>query len=206
MPSKAEFYISMTQLKPSDPLYLPMTGHSMQLAVRSQNSPDAMVEQVRRAIHEENPQLIIGHVSTMDRSVEDSIGTQRLIGGLILTFGGLALLITVVGLYGLLTYTVTERTREIGIRMALGADRSRVIGMILKQSLSLMMVGITIGIGGSLWANQFLKSFLYGVGKYDPGMLTLGPMILIVSGTIATLRPAKRAASVNPTQALRSGT
>jgi predicted permease len=204
MPSKAEFYISMAQLKRGDALYLPLTGRSMQLAVRTQNNPDAMVQQVRRAIQDENPQLIIDQMRTMDQSVEDSFGTPRLLGGLIFTFGGLALLITVVGLYGLWNYTVTERTREIGIRMALGADRGQVTAMILRQSLLLMVVGITIGIGGSLYANQFLKGFLYGVSKDDPWMFTLGPMILLASGTIATVLPARRAASVDPLQALRS--
>ena len=206
VPSKAELYISMTQLKPGDALYLPMTGQSMQLAVRTQDSPDGMVSEVSRAIREDNPHLIVGHTSTMDQSVEDSIGTQRLIGGLVGIFGGLALLITVVGLYGLLAYTVTQRTREIGIRMALGADRSQVTGMILKQSFLLTIAGITIGVTMSLWADRFLKSFLYGVSSHDPWMLALGPVILLSFGTIAAVLPARRAASVDPMQALRSDT
>ena len=196
----------MTQLKPGDALYLPLTGQCMQLAVRTQEGPDGMISEVSRAIREENPHLIIGHTGSMDQSVEDSIGTQRLIGGLVGIFGGLALLITVVGLYGLLTYTVTQRTREIGIRMALGADRSQVTGMILRQSFLLMIAGITIGVTVSLWADKFLKSFLYGVSNHDPWMLALGPVILLSFGTIAAVLPARRAASVDPMQALRSDT
>jgi predicted permease len=203
-PSKAEFYRSMAQLKPGDTGYTAMVGRSMQLAVRTQKRPDAMMEEVRRAIHEENPQLISDHMTTMDQSVEDSFATQRLVGGLVLTFGSLALLITVVGLYGLLTYTVTQRTREIGIRMALGAGRLQVTGMILRQSFALMITGIAIGIAGSFWASQLLKNFLYGVSTRDPWMLIAGPAILLLSGTVAALIPARSAASIDPMRTLRS--
>jgi predicted permease len=206
MPSKAELYISMAQLKPGDALYLPLIGQSMQLAVRTQANPDGMIPEVSRAIREENPHLLISHISTMNQSVEDSIGTQRLIGGLTGTFSGLALLITAVGLYGLLSFTVSQRTREIGIRMALGAGRRQLTSMVIGQSFLLMIAGITIGISASLWANRFLKSFLYGVSSHDPWMITLGPVILLAFGTIAAVLPARRAASVDPMQALRSDT
>jgi ABC-type antimicrobial peptide transport system permease subunit len=110
----------------------------------------------------------------------------------------------VVGLYGLLTYAVTQRTREIGIRMALGADRRQVMRMILWKALLLMGLGITIGVGLSFWTNRFLQSFLYGVTKNDPRILVFGPAILLLSGIFAALIPARRAASVDPMQALRT--
>jgi predicted permease len=202
-PSSAELYISMAQLSPGDALYLPMTGHSMQLAVRTQSNPGAIIPELSRAIHEQNPHLVLGNVTTMDQSVEDSMGSQRLAAGVIGTFGALALLITVVGLYGLLTYTVNTRTREIGVRMALGADRGQVIGMILRQALLLMIAGITIGLALTLWTSRFLQSFLYGVSKHDPWILALGPFVLLLFGTLAALLPARRAATVDPIQALR---
>ncbi len=205
-PSSAELYLSMAQMKPGAALYLPMVGESMQLGVRMQNDPDGMISALSRAIHDENAQLIIGRVSTMNQLVEDSIGTQRLMGGLVLTFGGLALMITVVGLYGLLTYTVAQRTHEIGIRMALGAHRGQVTGMIMRQSLTLLLTGVAVGIAASFWTNQLLKSFLYGVSSRDPWMLVPGPLILLAFGIIAAILPARRAASVNPMQALRSDT
>jgi predicted permease len=179
-PTRAEFYLSMAQLKRSSPLYLPMMGRSMQLAVRTRNSPDAMIPELGRIVRKENPHVVIGDVTTMDQTVEDSIGTQRLAAGVIGTFGALALLITVVGLYGLLTYAVTQRTREIGIRMALGADRGQVMRMILWKALLLMGLGITIGVGLSFWTNRFLQSFLYGVSKNDPRILVFGPAILLL--------------------------
>jgi ABC-type lipoprotein release transport system permease subunit len=203
-PARAEFYLSMAQLKRSSPLYLPMMGRSMQLAVRTRNSPEAVIPELSRIVREENPHVVIGDVTTMDQSVEDSIGSQRLAAGVIGTFGALALLITVVGLYGVLTYAVTQRTREIGIRMALGADRRQVMRMILWKALLLMGLGITIGVGLSFWTNRFLQSFLYGVSKNDPRILVFGPAILLLSGIFAALIPAGRAASVDPMQALRT--
>jgi predicted permease len=203
-PTRAEFYLSMAQLQRSSPLYLPMMGRSMQLAVRTRNSPEAMIPELGRIVRKENPHVVIGDVTTMNQTVEDSIGTQRLAAGVIGTFGALALLITVVGLYGLLTYAVTQRTREIGIRMALGADRRQVMRMILWKALLLMGLGIAIGVGLSFWTNRFLQSFLYGVSKNDPRILVFGPAILLLSGIFAALIPARRAASVDPMQALRT--
>jgi predicted permease len=203
-PSKAELYLSMAQLKPGDALYLPLTGHSMQLAVRTQTSPGAIIPELSRVIREQNPHLVLGNLITMDQSVEDSMGSQRLAAGLIGTFGALALLITVVGLYGLLTYTVAQRTREIGIRMALGADRGQVIAGVLWQALVLMVAGIAIGLTLTLWTSRLLQSFLYGVSKQDPWVLALGPAVLLFCGTLAALLPARRAASVDPIQALRT--
>jgi predicted permease len=203
-PSGAELYISMAQLKPGDALYLPLTGHSMQLGVRTQISPGAIIPELSRVIREQNPHLVLGNLSTMDQSVEDSMGSQRLAAGLIGTFGALALLITVVGLYGLLTYTVTQRTREIGIRMALGADRGQVISGVLWQALVLMAAGVAIGLTLTVWTGRLLQSFLYGVSKQDPWVLALGPAVLLFCGTLAALLPARRAASVDPIQALRT--
>jgi predicted permease len=173
-PSRPEFYLCMAQLKTTDSLYLPLMGRSMQLAVRTHNAPALMIPELGRIIRQENPHLVIGDMTTMDQSVADSIGTQRLAAIVIGAFGGLALLITVVGLYGLLTYAVTRRTREIGIRMALGADRRQVMRMILRSAVVLMGLGISIGLASSFWTNRLLQSFLYGVTKNDPRILVVG--------------------------------
>lgn len=202
-PSRPEFYICMAQLKPANPLYLPLMGRSMQIAVRTHNAPGAMIPELSRTIREQNSHLVLGKVTTMDQSVEDSIGSQRLAAGVIGTFGMLALLITAVGLYGLLTYAVTQRAREIGIRMALGADLSQVVSIILWKAFSVMGVGISIGLVLSFWTSRFLRSFLFGVRENDPWMLVLGPAILLAVGILAALIPARRAASIDPMQALR---
>jgi len=140
----------------------------------------------------------------MSEAVEDSIGAQKLAAGVVGVFGGLALLITLVGLYGLLTYMVEQRTREIGIRMALGADRAAVISMIMRQALLLMALGATAGVCIALWSNRLLHSFLYGVTASDPWAITLTPLGLVLCGLAAAAVPARRAAGLNPVDALRA--
>jgi predicted permease len=203
-PSQPEIYVCMNQLKPGDRLYVPLLGWFMELAVRTQTTPGAMIPELRRVIHRENPDLVAGDFRTMDQAVEDSIGSQRLAAQVIGIFGGLALLITVVGLYGLLSYSVAQRTREIGIRMALGADRGRVTRMILRQALILLAAGIAAGLALAFWSSRFLNSFLYGVSTHDPWTLAAVPVVLALCGVLAAFIPARRAASIDPMRALRS--
>jgi ABC-type antimicrobial peptide transport system permease subunit len=202
--SKPEFYVCIPQVARDNPLYRALLSRYMELAVRTEVRPDAMIADLRRKISETNPHLAIGEFSTMETAVEDSISAQKLAAGVIGVFGGLALLITTVGLYGLLSYLVEQRKREIGIRMALGADRGIVVGMIMRQTLVLLVAGVAIGLGFALWSNRLLHSFLYGVSASDPWTVCLAPMALVVAGLIAALVPARRAASVNPVDALRA--
>ena len=123
---------------------------------------------------------------------------------MIAVFGGLALLITVVGLYGLLSYSVAQRTQEIGIRMALGADRAQVMRMVLRQAFALLSIGIAVGLALAFWSSRLLHGFLYGTKQYDPWTLILVPAVLLVFGIVAAFIPARRAASVDPMQALRA--
>lgn len=202
--SRPEFYVCILQIARNNPLYRPLLGRYIELAVRTEVQPDAMVTELRHKIAETNPHLAIGDFSTMEAAVEDSIGPQKLAAGVIGVFGGLALLITVVGFYGLLSYLVEQRKREIGIRMALGADRGMVVGMVMRQTLLLMGAGVALGLGLALWSNRLLHGFLYGVSASDPWTLCLAPLALLVAGLIATLVPARRAVSVNPVDALRA--
>ena len=117
---------------------------------------------------------------------------------------GLALLITVVGLYGLLSYLVEQRTQEIGIRMALGADKSAVVGMVMRQTMVLMVAGVVVGLGLAMWSNRLLHGFLYGVSASDPWTMGLAPLGLVICGLLAAVIPAGRAAGVNPVEALRA--
>lgn len=203
-PSRPEFYISIPQIARDNPLYLTIISKYMELAVRTELAPNAVIPELRRRITETNPHLAIGEFATMSEAVEDSLGAQKLAARVVGVFGGLALLITVVGLYGLLTYAVEQRTREIGIRMALGADRAAVVQMILRQALLLMVFGAAAGVGLALWSNRLLHAFLYGVTASDPWTLTLAPAGLILCGLAAALIPARRAAGLNPVEALRA--
>lgn len=203
-PSMPEVYLCIAQLKPATSLSLVLEGRVMELAVRTRTSPSAMIPELRRAIHDQNPNLAVENFSTMEQAVSDSIGNQRLAARVISIFGSLALLITVIGLYGLLSYSVTQRTREIGIRMALGADKGRVMRMVLRQAFVLLVAGIAAGLALAFWADRFLHSFLYGVGKHDPWTLAVVPCVLVLGGMLAAFFPARRAASVDPMQALRA--
>jgi ABC-type antimicrobial peptide transport system permease subunit len=203
-PSRPELYVCISQVARDTTLYKALLSRYMELAVRTKAQPEAMIGQLRRSIAEANPHVAIGEFSTMQDAVEDTIGGQRLAAGVVGVFGGLALLITVVGLYGLLSYLVEQRTQEIGIRMALGADRGAVVGIVIRQTLVLMGVGVVIGLGLALWSNRLLAGFLYGVTASDPWAMGLAPLGLVICGLLAAAVPARKAASVNPVVALRT--
>ena len=202
--SQPEFYLCLSQLGIDHPMYRALLGQTMQLAIRTDRAPDLVIPEVRRGIRQENPHLAIGESTTMEQDVEDSLGTQRLAAGVVGVFGGLALLITIFGLYGLLSHMVARRTREIGIRMALGADRITVVRMVMIQTFVLMSSGSMMGIGLAFWSNRLLHGFLYGVSQTDPWTMVLVPLGLLGCGIAVSIIPARNAASIDPVQALRS--
>jgi predicted permease len=202
--SRPEFYLCIPQIARDNPLYSAIVSKYMEIAIRTEVASGTMVAELRRQIAEVNPHLAIGEFSTMSEAVEDSIGAQKLVAGVVGVFGSLALLITLVGLYGLLTYMVEQRTGEIGIRMALGADRAAVINMVMRQALLLMAVGAAAGICIALWSNRLLHAFLYGVTASNPWAITLAPLGLVLCGLAAAGVPARRAAGLNPVDALRA--
>jgi predicted permease len=203
-PSEPELYVCMAQLRPEDSVYAALIGRMVELAVRTRSTPGGVIPELRRWIREANPNLAVGDFTTMDQAVEDSLGGQRMAAGVTGVFGGLALLITVIGLYGLLSYSVAQRTQEIGIRMALGADRSSVIRMILRQALTLLVLGMAAGVALAFWSTRLLRGFLYGVTQNDPSTYLLVPCILVAAGLMAAFFPAKRASAIDPVQSLRA--
>jgi predicted permease len=202
--SRPELYVCIPQIPRDNPLYRALLSRYMELAVRTEVQPSTMIAVLRRAIAQANPHLAIGEFSTMNEAVEDSIGAQKLAAEVLVLFGGLALLITIVGLYGLLSYLVEQRTREIGIRMALGADRGAVVGMVMGQTVVLMTAGVAIGLGLALWSQRLLHGFLYGVSASDPWTVCFSLVGIVGCGLLAALLPARKAASVNPVEALRA--
>jgi ABC-type antimicrobial peptide transport system permease subunit len=202
--SLPEFYLCMSQVAPDQQIYRALLGRFMQVAVRTEIAPDVLIPELRQGIQRANPHLAIGACSTMAEAVEDSIGAQKLAAQVIAVFGGLVLLITVVGLYGLLSYLVAQRTQEIGIRMALGADRVRVVGMILRQTLVWLGTGTVMGVGLAMVCGRLLNGFLFGVHAIDPWTMGLVSAGLVACGALAAMVPARRAASVNPVEALKA--
>jgi ABC-type antimicrobial peptide transport system permease subunit len=145
----------------------------------------------------------ISFFSTMDTTVAQSLGTQRIVASLTAVFAGLALMLSAVGLYSVLAYAVSQRTPEIGIRMALGARRGQVIGMVMSGGLRLVGVGLVIGLAGAVAASRLIQSLLFNVALIDP--LTYGAVILLFAlvGALACLIPSLRASRIDPLLALR---
>jgi ABC-type antimicrobial peptide transport system permease subunit len=156
-------------------------------------------QQVRRI----DANLPVFAVKTMEHQIDESIFTDRLVAALSAAFGILATVLAAVGLYGVMAFTVVRRTREIGIRMALGANPSQVLSGVLREGMTLAAIGVAIGIMGALAATRLLESLLAGVSPHDPLAFVSVSMGLALAALAANLIPARRAASVDPMHALR---
>jgi ABC-type antimicrobial peptide transport system permease subunit len=143
-------------------------------------------------------------IKAMDQIVEDSYASQRLAAHLLEIFGGSALLLCMTGLYGLLAYVVTQRTREMGVRIALGARRGNLVWLVMRQASLMLLAGLAGGTGLALASGRLVRSFLYGVNIRDGWTLTGSAALLIASGLIAAYLPARRASRVSPMEALRA--
>ena len=139
----------------------------------------------------------------MQQQIDNNILEDRLIATLSSFFGFLALLLASVGLYGVISYSVTRRTREIGIRMALGAQRSEVLRLVIRSAALLVILGAAIGIPAALAVTLLVRSFLYGINPQDPMTIVLGTGVLAAAAALACLLPARRATKVDPMVALR---
>ena len=139
----------------------------------------------------------------MPDMVDRALGSQTLAVRLLWIFAGAALLISIAGIYGLLAYNVNQRTRDIGLRMALGATRSNVIRMVLRQAVLLLGIGVAAGILSTILVGSVLRSFLYGVVPYDASTIVAVSMLLLACGLLASYIPARRASRIDPIRALR---
>jgi predicted permease len=186
--------------------YLPVRQLSQRsgiFVVRATGDPSLLGRSVEAAIHEIDPNLPLFNVRTMDEVIGASIGNERLTMVLMLGFAALALLMAAIGVFGVTAYSVSQRTHEVGIRMALGARPSSVLAMILRQEMSACLVGIAVGIGGALFLSSLLQSLLFGVTARDTMTLTAAATVLFGVTIIACVIPARRATRVDPVTALR---
>ena len=203
LPSQPEVDLCLCQLTPDSGMYQPSTI-AMDLAVRTRYPVQEMIPEIRAVLKQASPELANSTFSTMDQIVEDSFGSQRLAAHLLEIFGGSALLLCVAGLYGLLAYVVSQRTRELGVRIALGAQRGDLSWLVLRQAGAMLLVGVAVG-SGLAWASaRLVRGFLYGVQAHDGWTLAGAAALLLACGLLAAWIPARRAASVDPMEALRA--
>jgi predicted permease len=202
-PSQPEVEICLEQLSPDSGFYQPSTV-AMDLAVRTEREPDSIIPELRSILGQANPDLPHATFNTMDQVVEDSFGSQRLAAHLLEIFGGAALLLCLAGLYGLLRYTVAQRTREMGVRIALGAQRRDVVSLVMQQACIMLLVGLALGTTLAMASARLIRGFLYGVTAHDGWTLACAALLLLLSGLSAAYLPARGAASVDPVRALRT--
>ena len=167
-------------------------------------APSALEPMLIKTLAEVDPNITITSVRTMEQQVAIAFDQRRSVASLAGLFGIVALLLAAIGLYGVTAYGVARRTNEIGIRMALGADRWRVVRLILGGASSRVLLGLAVGVPLSLGAGRLISAELYGVSSWDPLALTIAAGALALSGFCAAIFPASRAASISPVDALRA--
>jgi putative ABC transport system permease protein len=158
---------------------------------------------VRREIIAEDPALPVSDVQTMEQVVSDSLLLRRLSMSMLSVFAGLALLLSGVGIYGLTAYSVSRRTREIGLRLALGADRGDILRLVVGRGLLIGLAGVALGIPGALGIARLMRGMLYGIGPNDPLVFVSVAAMLVGLAAIASYVPARRAMRVDPVIALK---
>jgi predicted permease len=183
--------------------YVPLTAGGATFELRTVVSPVGLMPAVRNIVHEVDDSLPVIRMRTQSDAIDRLLFNQRLIARLFGLFGALGLMLACIGLYGLLSYDVTRRTREIGIRTALGAQRRDVLLLVLRQGFLLVIVGVTLGAAAAVGVTKLLESLLYDVRPTDPFTFTLTAALLIAVGLIASSLPARRATRVDPMTALR---
>lgn len=186
------------------PAYQTGFGGFGTLFVRTRENPLALRGAVEREVHAVDPALPLFNVMTMEERAGAALVRQRFAVTLLATFAGMALVLAAIGLYGVMAFSVAQRTREIGLRMALGADAPRVLRGVLAQGLTLAGLGIVLGLAGSFTLQRVLSGMLYGVGAGDPVTLAGVSVLMALAATLAALLPARRATRVDPMEALRA--
>ena len=199
-PVEPEIFASLKQILPSslrnlDPI----------LVLRTTADPTTYVSTLRKLVHEQAPTLALDSVMTMEDRVMTSLEKPRLYAVVLAWFGMLALLVAGVGLFGVLSFSIAQRTREIGVRSALGARAHDIVALVLRQALWIVSIGMLVGLGTALAAGRLLSAFLYGISAHDVVTFIAVPIAIVAIAAIACLIPARRAAKVDPLVSLRMG-
>jgi len=177
--------------------------HTMRLVVRGRGDAASLTPIVREAVHGIDPGLPIYNVQTLQSIVDQSVAQPKLNGTLMGVFAGAALLLAALGLYGVVSYSVTQRRQELGLRVALGAQPGAVLRLVLGEGVALAAAGIAIGTVGALFGARLIRSWLFGIGPADPSSFVLVAVLLAAVALAASYLPARRAARVSPLIAMR---
>ena len=207
-PARPMFYVPLAQTVDYDePLMkrIESASHFVRGLLLVSDLPPATLEpEVTRALAAADPNLTVTSVRSLQQQIDRSFDQQRAVAGLAGLFGIVALVLAAIGLYGVTAYSVAQRTNEIGIRMALGADRGNVVGLVLHGAFRRVIVGLALGLPLAVGAGYLLSAQLYGVRFWDPLALSIGALSLAVCALFAAIIPARRAASISPIRALRT--
>ena len=186
--------------------YLPVTQtgqRSGAFVLRTDGNPAVLGRSIEAAIREIDPNLPLFNIQTMNEIIDASIGNERLTMVLLIGFAALALLMAAIGVFGVTSYSVSQRTHELGIRMALGANPGSVLALVLRQEMGACLIGIVAGVIGALFMASLLESLLFGVTARDSVTLSIAAAVLFAVTAIACVIPAQRATRVDPVTALR---
>ena len=175
------------------------------IVIWAPGNPPGMEERVRKALASVDPNLVLYGVDPYSKVVSTDFQQENMIATLTTLFGVLGLVLAAVGLYGVMAYMVEQRTSEIGLRMALGADRGQVTKMVLRGAFVQIGIGLALGIPAAIGAGKLMSNQLFGVKPWDPVMLALAALMLGLAALLASVIPARRAAGVEPMVALRNG-
>jgi predicted permease len=175
----------------------------MTVYLRTVGEPNQLMNSIRAKVREMDANLPIYAMRTMGEQISNSLSTERMIASLSTVFGFVATALAIIGLYGVMSYSVAQRTREIGIRMALGAEQTKVVGMVMREVLLLIGIGVGVGVPAALALTSVVKSQLYGLQAHDPWTLGLATGVLVFVACAAGYVPALRASRVDPIKALR---
>jgi putative ABC transport system permease protein len=192
---RAEIYLDFRQAGLDD---MPMV-----FALRTASDPAAVVARARTHLKQFDSQLILENVATMSQRMADTVAQPRFYAAILGAFAVIALALAAVGLYGVMSYSVSQRTKEIGIRMALGAGRSDVIGLVAGQGMAFTIAGIAAGLAGAFAVTRFLESILFGLSPFDPPTVAGVSALLAIVAALAIYVPTRRATHVDPLVALR---
>jgi ABC-type antimicrobial peptide transport system permease subunit len=181
----------------------PALGRSMALAIRTDRDPVSLAPDVRRLVLDLEPRAAFDAVGSLSGRLSASVAQPRFSASVLGGFAALALLLAAVGLYGVLSYGVSQRRREMGIRAAMGASRPQLIRLVLREGLVVVSLGLVIGLGAAAALARFIQTLLFGITPLDVWAYAAAPIILLLVATVACAIPARRAATVDPAEALR---